>query len=390
MKKEKKYENKDIKIIDGITKAISSLNKNEFTFYFFVIDCKNNPNGSMSYIYQLAKTLDDLGYNVAMLYQLENEYTETELYKLKKKNNNIDYNRVFEGVGEWLGEEYSSLKHINVSTQELSMSPSDFLFIPEVLSGLMYETFKHKLPCKRYAILQNYNYVTEFIPLGVEWKTYGIYDAIAITEKQSELIKQVFPYVHTKIINPCISDMFRKPLKSKNLVVNIVAKDQKIINRIIKPFYWKYPMYKFISFRDLRNFPKYKFAEMLQEGIITIWVDETASFGYTPLEAMRCDNIVIGKIPDTVPEWMIDNEGIINNGLWVYNINDIPDVLAKAIGSWMRDELPSELTEEIEKTKHLYTTEQWEQNVKNTFNDIVNEQVQTLETLKKNIEQNNN
>ncbi|MDE5888682.1 MAG: hypothetical protein K2H20_01540, partial [Bacilli bacterium] len=156
--------------------------------------------------------------------------------------------------------------------------------------------------------------------------------------------------------------------------------------RIIKPFYWKYPMYKFVSFRELKNLSRDTYLKHLQDGIITVWVDEETPFGYIPLEAIRCDNIVVGKIPETVPEWMEDENGIKNNGLWVYNINEIPEMIAKAIGSWMRNEVPENLLGEMNKTKELYTLDMWRKNVIETFDNIVDEQITTFTEVKNNIE----
>ena len=62
----------DKKALERLNEAINNLKTNNFTFYFFVVDCKNVPNGRMQYIYQLAKTLSDKNYKVKMLYQLEN------------------------------------------------------------------------------------------------------------------------------------------------------------------------------------------------------------------------------------------------------------------------------------------------------------------------------
>ena len=115
--------------LERVEKAIKDIKDNNFTLYFFVVDSKNVPNGSISYIYQLAKTLNDKGYNVKMLYQLENEYTEAELYKLKKKDEHIDSNRMFVGVKEWLGDEYADPPHMHLSLEEWRLSPSDILFI---------------------------------------------------------------------------------------------------------------------------------------------------------------------------------------------------------------------------------------------------------------------
>ena len=75
----------DNKALERIEETIKNLKKKNFTFYFFVVDCKNVPNGSIQYIYQLAKTLYDKKYNVKMLYQLENEYSKEELLELQRK-----------------------------------------------------------------------------------------------------------------------------------------------------------------------------------------------------------------------------------------------------------------------------------------------------------------
>lgn len=377
---------KDKKVINRINKSIKALEDNDFTLYFFIVDCKNKPNSSIAYIYEMAKTLYDDGFNVKMLYQLNEEYTEAELYNIIKNGEDIDVSRKFIGVKNWLGEEYASLPHMNIATEEWTVTPSDFLFIPESLSSLMFETYKHKIPCKRYVILNDFNYVTEFIPLGVEWKNYGIYDVITTTEKQAQLIKNVFPYVNTKIIPPYISEMFRKPLKPKELIVNIITKDPDDINKIIKPFYWKYPLFKFVSFREIRNLSRETYLKHLQDGCVTVWVDEKTPFGHSPIEAIRCNNIVVGKIPEDVPEWMIDENGDIrNNGLWAYNIKDIPDLIAKAIGSWMRNEVPEEILNEMTLLNNKYTLNEWEENVVNVFEDIVSSQIKTFNDVKNNI-----
>lgn len=373
------------KAIDRIEAAIKDLKDNNFTLYFFVVDSKNVPTGSLTYIYQMAKTLYDKGYKVTMLYQLENEYTKAELHKLRKKEAVIDDNKVFTGVGDWMGQEYAALPHMNIAIEQWKVGPSDFLFIPEAFSSLMFQTYKYKAPCKRFVILQNFDYVTDTIPFGAEWKNYGIYDAIANCDRQADLIKEVFPYMNTIVVNPYIPQYFRKPIKPQKLIVNIVAKKETDVNKIIKPFYWKYPILKFVPFRDLRKFPRERFAELFQEGAITIWVDEDSSFGYSALEAMRCNNIVIGKIPNLVPEWMEQDGSIASNGFWVYDIKDIPDILSKVIASWMRNKVPAKIYEAMEETNKLYTEDEWEKNIEETFSNMVNGQIKNFEEVKQNI-----
>ena len=375
--------NDDKKALERIDEAIKKLKDNDFTFYFFVVDCKNVPNGNMQYIYQLAKTLNDKNYKVKMLYQLENEYSQSEIEELKRKDKPIDDRKLFNGVGEWLGEEYMKLPHLNISKEEWKVSPSDFLFIPEVFSSLMKQTYQYKAPCKRIVVLHNYDYITEFIPFNDEWGTYGIHDVITNTEQQGKMVENVFPYVRYKMLNPYISDIFRKPIKPKKLIVNIISKRTEDVNKIMKQFYWKYPMYKFISFRDLRGYPKETFAEFLQESAITVWIDTETPFGYSAIEAIRSGNIVIGKVPEHMPEWMGDENGLFDNGVWTYDINSIPDILSRVLGSWMQDNVPSILYDNMEKLNNLYTFDEYSKNVDNIIGGYITERINEFEEIKK-------
>ena len=374
--------NVDEKALERIDEAIAKLEKNDFTFYFFVVDCKNVPNGNMQYMYQLAKTLNDKNYRVKMLYQLENEYTQSEIDELNRKEKPIDDRRVFTGVGEWLGEEYMKLPHMNISKEEWKVSPSDFLFIPEVFSSLMKQTYQYKAPCKRIVVLHNYDYITEFIPFNDEWGTYGIHDVIVNTEQQGKLVTNIFPYVKYEVLNPYISDVFRKPIKPKKLIVNIISKRTEDVNKIIKQFYWKYPMYKFVSFRDLRGYPKETFAEYLQESAITLWVDSETPFGYSAIEAIRTGNIVIGKVPEHMPEWMGDEGGLLDNGVWAYDINTIPDILSRVLGSWMQDNIPNVLYENMEKLDNLYTYEDYMKNVDRIVGGYIKERIEEFTEIR--------
>jgi glycosyltransferase involved in cell wall biosynthesis len=374
-----KQNNKNEVVIKRIEDAIENLKNKNFNIFFFIVDSKNVPNGSMNYIYQMAKALHDKEYNVTMCYQLDDEYSAGELAELEAKGQVPDGIRRFVGVEEWLGEEYSSLHHMNIQKEEWQIGPADIIFIPEVFSSIMYQTFKNKVPCKRYVILQNFGYVTEFIPFGHQWATYGIDHVVTNTAANAELINRLFPYTkeHTTVLPPYIQGFFRKPVKAKKLIVNIIAKNQDDINRIMKPFYWKYPVYQFVSFQDLRGLPKKEFAEQLQEGCITIWLDEYTPFGYSALEAMRCGNIVIGKVPQIIPDWMTDE-----NGVWFTDINDVPDILAKVVATVLEDEIPEQMEKAMDETAKLFTYETYEKNIDRFIEQAIQERINELIAVK--------
>ena len=368
-------------IVQRIETEIGKLKDKSFKVLFYVPDAKNNATGYISYIYQMALTLQQLGYNVKMLYQLDNEYTAEELKKLDLENQPIDDNRVFVGVTESLGEKYATLEHANIQNEELEVSPSDFLIIPEVYSSVMNQT--KKLSCKRIVLTQNYNYLTDFIQVGVSWANFGITDTITSCLNQAELVDSVFPYVKTKVLTPYIPSYFYEGNEPKKLIVNIITKSQKDANKIIKPFYWKYPMYKWVSFRDLRSYPREMFADYLREGAITIWVDSDTQFGYAPLEAIKSGNIVIGKIPELIPEWMLseDKTQLLDNGIWFNDINSVHKIIADVIRTWINDDIPSEITDAMKETAKKYSFDEYKVNLDNLINSYINERVKEFEEV---------
>lgn len=368
-------------IVQRIENEIGKLKDKSFKVLFYVPDAKNNATGYVSYIYQMALTLQQLGYNVKMLYQLDNEYTTEELKKLDLDNQPIDENRVFVGVTESLGEKYAALQHANIQNEELEVSPSDFLIIPEVYSSVMNQT--KKLSCKRIVLTQNYNYLTDFIQVGVSWANFGITDTITSCLNQAELVNSVFPYVKTKVLTPYIPSYFYEGNEPKKLVVNIITKSQKDANKIIKPFYWKYPIYKWVSFRDLRSYPREMFADYLREGAITIWVDSDTQFGYAPLEAIKSGNIVIGKIPELIPEWMLseDKTQLLDNGIWFNDINSVHKIIADVVRTWMNDDIPTEITDAMKETAKKYSFDEYKTNLDSLMNSYIDERVKEFEEV---------
>lgn len=334
-------EDKKSVVIPRIQTEIEKIDKKENNIYFFVIDTKGNPSGGLEYIYKLAKILHEDNFNVTMLYQEEE----------------------FVGVRDWLGDTYADLPHEDVSKENISVSPSDILFIPELFANIMTQT--QKLPCKRIAILQNYDFVLEQMPMSIQWGDLGIMEAITNTNSNGELIKEIFPYVKTTTIDPYIDNMFGKTNEPQKLIVNIIAKNQSDVNKVIKPFYWKYPMYKWVSFRDLRGFPKDMFAQLLRESVATIWVDDNTNFGYSAIEAMKSGNIVLAKTPDQEQEWMMDAEnGTLKNCcVWFNSFHELHKMIASVVRSWVTDNVPSILEDNSKEIIEHYT----EENTKKQF-----------------------
>lgn len=329
-----------------IREQIDKIDNKDFSLYFYVIDTKGVPSGSLSYIYDIALGLKEMGYKVGMMHSEED----------------------FVGVEEWLGKEYAELPHYNVEKGSVDVSPSDFLFIPEVYSNVM--TATRNLPCQRVAILQSFDKLTEFIPFGATWGDLGIFKAITTSDTNAKRLNTYFPFVKTGVIKPKISNVFnRTDGKQKKLMVNLVTREPGDVNKIVKPFFWQYPLYRWVAFRDLRGMSRSDFAEALRDAAITVWVDDTTDFGYTPLEAMKSGSLVIGKVPSAVPEWMMTDNTLTNSGIWVDDFVTLPSILASVIRTWTMDEIPAEIQHDADELVLNFTEGQQLQDIKTVIID---------------------
>lgn len=318
-------------MIKVVEENISRLENKEFTLFFYVLDTKGNPTSALEYIYRTALVLKNKGYNVKMLHNEKD----------------------FVGVGDWLGEEYASLPHANIEKENVEISASDFLFIPEIFANVMMQT--KKLPCKRVILVQNANNITEFLPVSQSFENLGINDAIVTTKVQEYKIHDWFDGLRTHIVSPSIKPIFAKSEAPKKLIINVVAKEQSDVNRIVKPFYWKNPIYKFVSFRDLRGLTQEAFAEGLKEAAITIWVDDATPFGYSVLEALRCGGLVFAKVPTEPSDWMLSGESLTDSVIWFDSLEDVVNMLPSAVRSWTLDQIPEEIYQKQDEFSTLFT-----------------------------------
>jgi hypothetical protein len=356
--------------VENLKTALSKIKSKDFGIYFYTIDTKGNPVASVANIYEHVKVLNELGYRAYVLHQ-QNDY------KLYEDENGM-------GIANWLGEEYANLPHASIEAQQLQVGPSDFLIIPEAFGGLIKET--QNFPCKRIVLLQAYEYMLEDLGLGESWQQFGVNDVITTTNTQKEYVESVFRGTNTHVLPVGIPEYFTKNDKPKKPIVAISSRDKREILKLVKVFYQKYPHYKFITFRDMTGMSRETFANELKDSFLGVWVDDLAGFGTFPIECMKTNTPVVGKIPRMVPEWMgyTDENGntqLNENGVWTSNLNALPDIVATMVGLYLEGGIPQNLTNGMEETATKYTTEELRNNVETTYTNILNQRQVELETL---------
>ena len=347
--------------ISKLENSIENMKNKTMRIYFLVQDTKGNAKASVRYIYQMAMSLKKSGYNAIILHEKPDYF----------------------GVSSWLDESYmNELEHKAIEGTNLEVSPEDLIVVPE-LYGFIMEQIK-KLPCGKIVLSQSYDYIFDTLQPGDTWSQYGFLKCITTSEKQKEWIKNTMRNVSVDVVEPVISDNFKKQILPPKTVINIHTREHRDTTNTIKAFYSRFPQYRWFTFRDLRGLSELDFSEKMKESFVSVWVDPIAGYGTFPLESIKMGVPVIGVVPNMVPNWM--NE---NNGIWINNPNILVDVIADFVQNWLEDNINPELYTEMEKTSDkLITIEKFEENVNNVFNEMIqtrlntfSEQLTKLETI---------
>lgn len=307
---------------EKLERSINNMKEKLSRIYFLVQDTKGNAKASVKYIYHMALTLKKNGYNAIILHEKPDYF----------------------GVSSWLSDEYmTNLEHRSIEGTSLEISPDDLIVVPEIYGFVMEQITK--LPCGKIVLSQSFDYIFETLQPGQSWPQLGFFKCITTSNKQKELIESAMRSVSVDVIEPFISDEFKKSSFPSKTIVNIHTRDHRDTTNLIKAFYIKFPQYRWITFRDLRGLSEVEFAEAMKDSFISIWVDQNGSYGTFPLESMKMGIPVMGLVPDIVPSWMTED-----NGLWINNKTLIVDVLSDYIQNWLEDNLNPQLFEQMDKT----------------------------------------
>lgn len=158
-------------------------------------------------------------------------------------------------------------------------------------------------------------------------------------------------------------------------IIGIHTKEQSDAINIIKTFYLKFPQYRWFTFRDLRGLSEKEFANSLSDCFVSVWIDDHSGFGTFPLESMKCNVPVIGKVPNLSPDWMTET-----NGIWITDQTLLVDIIADYVQNWLEDNINPEIYDEMEKTIEPFTDKQkFESSVVELFTTYLNNRADSFE-----------
>jgi glycosyltransferase involved in cell wall biosynthesis len=348
----------NIENIEKLKSALGRLEKSESIVYFLTYDTKNNARASIKYIYDMAKTLNENGIESKILVE-DKSYT---------------------GVKSWLGDEYDNLSVVSIKDDKVEIKLDDILVVPEYYSNALQQLSNVK--CVKVMLVQQKDYIFENLPIGSRWSDFGFDRVITTTESSKKYIMEYFPESLVFIIPPFIGDNFKPldlPLKP---FIAISCRDRLIHKKIISEFYLKFPQLRWITFKDMIQMSYNEFSDGLRECMVSVWVDDESTFGTFPLESMKSGVPVVGKIPNTEPDWLTEN------GMWTYDLSKIVNILGTFVLAWIDGiELEDEVKDKMKETLLPYEKSITDINILSIFNSLRNKRIETIQKTIENLKQ---
>ena len=342
--------------INNIDSAIQKISNKENKIVFLSPDTKGSGRASVAYIYRQAMTLKNAGYNVSILHE-KNDYMKP---------------------GSWLGAEYDELIHESIEDNKMKVGPQDFLIVPEVY-GNIFEQIEN-LPMDKIILVQSFEYLLEPFAPGKSFADFGVTECVTTSKNLADMIEELTGIAGVEFVNPGISSEFKPGTMPTKPLIAIHCREQRKAAKLIKSFYLKFPLFRFISFKDMHGMTESDFATNLQECALSVWLDDDATFGTFPIESIKSNVPVIGKVPNIIPEWMTDD-----NGIWLQDENQIPDLIFNYMKNWMEDVLPQNLTNVSASMVDKYSMETFEAATVALYDTFTQKKIAKLNAIKEKI-----
>lgn len=340
-----------VKTIENLESSLGKIINKENVIYFLTYDTKNNPRASVKYIYDLALKLKNSEYNVKILVE-EKSYS---------------------GVKGWLGNRYDTIPTVSIKDDKPVINVEDIIIVPEYFSNVLPQLLN--IRCGKIMLVQQKEYVFDTLNVGSRWSEYGFDKCITTTKESKRYLDEFFPSTLTYVIPPYIEDIFSETKKPQKPFIAIHCRERVKNKKIISEFYLKYPHLRWITFRDMVQLSYDDFADSLKECMVSVWIDDESTFGTFPLESMKCNIPVIGKIPNTKPDWLGDS------GIWVNDESDIIEMLSTYVTSWIdNQDLYDDFKEKMADTVALYDKTNFDNNVESIFNTIFTNRIELFTT----------
>lgn len=284
---------------------------------FFAIDTKGQYHEVMEYIYDLALSYEKSGAEVYIVYQ-ENDFKKPE----------------------WLSKQHAELTHYSLSefSGNVSISPSDFIFVPEMYAKLCEQFIAHKVPAEFVAIVQRPESVFDALEIGQNYNVdFNIKHVVCPSESIKHHLAQYMPALQFHVVTPYIKEAFCEPKMPKQPLVSLVSGTNQDFEAIVKKFYLKYPQYGWIPFKIMNHSNINDMAEQMKSSACTVFLDAFSAFPVQVLQSLACKAFPIALTPKLAPDFMVNDGKLEEIGAFTVNEMKIVDLIAIQIDAFVTD-----------------------------------------------------
>ena len=240
---------------------------------------------------------------------------------------------------------------------KLEFVEKDILVIPEVMTRLM--KLVAKKPITRIVIALNWALIYRYLPLGEDWRTYGITYAIAGSQCEREFIYKTMGIDAHVLVSGTNCDLFH-PYEEKILQIAYMPRKNSLASVILGVFRSIHPELSDIPLVSIDGLSHNSVAQILRQSSIFLTATFPEGLARPPLEAMASGCIVVGFAGHGALEYMI-------NGDNCYRADDgdvltAADYLAQAVTE-IRNGRAQAMRERARSTAMEYNLEKEEQRV---------------------------
>jgi hypothetical protein len=335
--------------LKNLEDALVRLQEKKHKVVFLIPDTNGIARASIAISYKHAMALHKQGIAVVMLHD--------------KKD--------YMGVGAWLGEEYETLTHTSIESNQLEVSASDFLVIPE-LYGNVVEKVEH-LPCQKIIFVQSLEYMLDTYAPGKTWLDYGVLETMTTSKEAKDYIQDLMYVTNVKVVPIGVSDAFKPFKRLKKPVIAIHCKDTRKTAKLLKMFYIKYPYLRWLTFRDMHGMTENDFARNLSECILAVWSDQSSTFPLFLVEALKCDVPVVAQMPQLLFDWTTDDVAT-----WAMTDAQIVELIARYVKTWMEDNVPEEFEHLDKLVEGKFTMTEMEEAITKVYGEYLEERIDVL------------
>lgn len=289
-------------------------------------------------------------------------------------------------IPAFLNEELRALPHLSPKKDNISVSASDIMIVPEFFVNVMHQISEAKIQCEKIVLCQSQTYMLDSLPPNHTWAAWGFNTILTTSDQLKEFIQRnsrVNYNIETYTIG--IPDYF-KPKKIKKPIIMYFSREDANIKRLSKIFFMKYPELSWVLFERVQGAENFLTREQLAEKMgeipVLLWLDKDAGFGTLPLEAMKSGAVVVGMIPEIEKNYTKTDD----TAIWSNSLEILAEQLGVVIKEWMVDNIPSAVYENMEKITTDYTVENHEKTLISAFSNIIEKRRTLIEQTIENIQ----